>query len=178
MTASTKSGFRAKLVEELKKTGLIFAYLALFFGSFTVYRRMVLAEYDIGYFNYGYSLIEAAVLAKVIVVGSMLGLGERFRDRPLIVPTLYKAACFAVFLLVFSVIEHVVGAWLHGKSTDAGWLDILDQGKWEILTRVLVKSIALLPLFAVWETARVVGERRLYELFFRERPAGERSRPH
>jgi len=177
MTSPAKPGIRAKLVEELKKTGLIFAYLALFLGAFTVYRRLVLAEYQIGYFNYGYCLLEAAVLAKVIVIGDMIGVGERFRDRPLIVPTLYKALCFAVFLLAFSVVEHVVGAWVHGHSAGTALTELMDQGNWEILTRVLVKSLAMLPLFAVWETARVVGESRLYALFFRERPADERSRP-
>ena len=174
MTTSTKPGFRERLIEELKKTGLIFAYLALFLGSFTVYRRLVLDEYQIGSFNFGYAIIEAAVLAKVIVIGSMLGLGERFRDRPLWVPTLYKTACFALLLLVFAILEHVIGGWLHGKSAGAALQELLDQGKWELLTRVLVKGLALVPLFAVWETARVLGESRLFELFFRQRPG---SRP-
>src|SRR5262245_4152127 len=147
MTTASSSKSHSKLVEELKKTALIFAYLALFFGAFTVYRRMVLAEYDIGYFNYGYSLIEAAVLSKVIVIGDMLGLGERFRDRALIVPTLYKAACFSIFLLAFSVLEHIIGAWVHGKGVGAAVDEILDQGKWEILARVMVKCVALVPLF-------------------------------
>ena len=170
MTASARPGFRDRLVAELKKTSLIFAYLALFLGSFTAYRRLVLAEYQIGTFNFGYSVIEAAVLAKVIVVGSMLGLGERFRDRPLVVPTLYKTACFALFLLVFAILEHVIGGWLHGKSAGAALQEVLDQGKWELMTRVLVKCLSLLPLFAVWETARVLGEGRLFELFFRRKP--------
>lgn len=170
MSPGTKPGFRARVVAELKKTGLIFLYLALFLGSFTAYRRLVLAEYQIGSFNFGYSVIEAAVLSKVIVVGSMLGLGERFRDRPLLVPTLYKTACFALFLLVFAILEHVIGGWLHGKSAGAALQEVLAQGKWELMTRVLVKCLALLPLFAVWETARVLGEGRLFELFFRKRP--------
>lgn len=170
MTKSPKPGFRARAIAELKRTAVVFLYLALFLGSFTAYRRLVLAEYQISSFDYGYAVIEAAVLAKVIVIGSMIGLGERFRERPLVVPVLYKALCFSLFLLAFAILEHAVAGWVHGKSAAVALRELADQGKSEILARVLVKLLALLPLFAVWEMGRVMGEGWLYRLFFRDRP--------
>ena len=73
---------------------LVATFLFFFFGSFTTYRRLVLAEYQIGYFEYGWALLKALVLAKVILIGEILHLGERFHDRPLLVSTLWKTLMF------------------------------------------------------------------------------------
>jgi hypothetical protein len=45
------------------------AYLALVFAAFTQYRRFLLAAYDITYTNYWVAVIEALILAKVIMIG-------------------------------------------------------------------------------------------------------------
>jgi len=46
-----------------------------------------LAEYQIAYLHYGVSVVEALVLAKVILIGEALRLGRGLEDKPLIVPT-------------------------------------------------------------------------------------------
>jgi hypothetical protein len=166
-----KQGVRDRVIGELKKTCLIFAYLTLFLGSFSIYRRMLLAEYRVSYFHYGYTILEALVLAKVIVFGSVLRIGERYRDRPLIVPTLYKTLCFAILLLAFSILEHLLTGWWHGKTAAATVQEVLEPGAWEILSQVQVKFLALLPLFAVWEVGRVLGDGKLFALFFTRRAA-------
>jgi len=51
---SKKPELRQRLVHELEKYLLVAAFLFFFFGSFTTYRRLVLAEYQIGYFEYGW----------------------------------------------------------------------------------------------------------------------------
>ncbi len=63
---STKSDWEQEVVHEAIEYWINFIYLAFFFGMFTWYRRFILAEYQISYAHYGVSLIEAAVLAKVI----------------------------------------------------------------------------------------------------------------
>ncbi|MFO0959824.1 MAG: hypothetical protein U0800_20710 [Isosphaeraceae bacterium] len=169
MSTSQDPGRREKVVEELKSTLLIFIYLAVFFGAFTTYRRLVLAEYRIPFFHYGYSLIEAMVLAKVIVLGRFLKLGERYNDRPLVVPTLYKTIWFGGLIGAFSVLEHLITGWIHGESTGEALRKLLDMGAWEILSQALVKFLALLPMFAAGEIDRVLGRGTLFHLFFNGR---------
>ena len=70
----------------------------IFFGVFILYRRLVLAEYEISYYHYGYAFFKALVLAKIVMIGDFLGLARRLRDKPLIVTTLYKAVVFAVWV--------------------------------------------------------------------------------
>jgi hypothetical protein len=160
------TGLRARLIDELKKTLVVFVYLLLFLGAVSTYRRLLLAEYQVNYLHYGYTFAEALVLAKVIVFGSVLRIGERFHDRPLIIPTLYKALCFSILVLAFSILEHLLLGWLRGKATTVVVEEVLAQSIWEILSHALVVLLALLPLFAIWETSRVLGEGKLYELFF------------
>ena len=47
-------------------------YLALVFAAFTQYRRFLLAAHGIVYTNYWVAVIEALILAKVIMIGDVL----------------------------------------------------------------------------------------------------------
>ncbi len=89
-TTNAKPGFKQKVSRETKEFMTIYLYLVLLIGAFNIYRWLLMAEYHVGYFVYGYSLVEALILAKVIIIGEGLGIGERFADRPLILPTRYE----------------------------------------------------------------------------------------
>ena len=56
----------------------------------------------------GLAVIEALILAKVIMIGAVFRLGRGLEQKPLIYPTLYKTAVFTLFLGIFTVIENVV----------------------------------------------------------------------
>jgi hypothetical protein len=69
------------------------------------------------------------------------------------------------------VIEHVIEGLAHRES----WADIahslVSADRDEILARTLVLIVTFIPFFAFWETDRVLGEGRLFELFFHKRAA-------
>jgi hypothetical protein len=164
-----KIGIRGRLAAEAKSMLFVFSYLFFFLFAFTTYRRLLLAKHQIPFFQYGYSLIEAFLLAKIIVFGRFLHIGERFSHRPLIVPTLYKTLCFGLIVLAFSVLERILLGWWHGDDSAAVFESILGQGMWEILARTVMQVTALVPLFVVLETSRVLGPGKLFELFFKRR---------
>lgn len=164
--SSEKTSIKSRLVAETETMMLIFVYLALLLCAFTTYRKLVLAQYQIGYFQYGFSIFEALILAKVVVIGRYLRVGERFAGHPLIVPTLYKTVCFTALVLVFSIVERIVSATIHGRRPGTGIAEIIELGKWEILARTLVLFMAFVPLFAAWEIGALLGEGKLRVLFF------------
>lgn len=88
MKSARASGLRQRALEELRVFSLTALYLWFFLGSFTTYRRLVLAETGVTYLHYGIALIEALVIAKVIPVGRMFGFTRRFDQQPLIVPVI------------------------------------------------------------------------------------------
>jgi hypothetical protein len=92
-------------VREVKKFGTLFLYLALVFSLFTLHQWVVLAGNHISYAFYGASVINALILAKIMLVAEALHFGEQFKDRPLAYPILYKSVAFGLMLVVAYVAE-------------------------------------------------------------------------
>ena len=143
-----RAGMKKKIIHETREMLLIFVYLALFFCSFTTYRRLVSAEFGISYFHYGFALVKALVLAKVIMLGRYVRFARIFDDRPLAFSTLYKVVLFTIFTLVFEVLEHVVGGLLHGKDLVAVYQEFVSTGRDELLPEDLW-SFSLSCLFSL-----------------------------
>src|SRR4030095_13667048 len=105
-----------KLRHELIEYAINVVYLTLVFAAFTQYRRFLLAEYSITYTNYWLALIGALILGQVIMIGSVFHLGRWLEEKPLIVPAIYKALLFCVFVAVFRVVEYAIKGVLHGDG--------------------------------------------------------------
>ena len=161
------AGWKQKLVHEMVEYYLNFVYLAFFLVAFTWYRRLTLAEYNIYFLEYWVPLVEAAVLAKVIMVGDLLGLGRGLEHQPLIVPTFYRAVTFSVWVGIFSVLEKTVRGLLHGQGLAGGFAELANKGRFELLAQCLVMFGAFIPFFAFKELERVIGQDKLRDLFWR-----------
>jgi hypothetical protein len=155
-----------KFLAEMWKFALVALYLFLFFGAFATYRRLILSQYQINYLHYGYSLIEALVLGKVILLGDVFRLGDRFHGKPLIVPTLYRTLIFSLLVLAFTLLEHFVEGFIHGQSVAAVLGEIAAKGGADIAAKILVMFIAFIPMFAIWEISNLFEKGKLFELFF------------
>jgi len=164
-------GLKEKAIEELKVFWIITVYLALFLGAFTSYRRLILAEFGVTYLHYGIALIEALIIAKVILIGQAVGLGKWAESKPLIVSVIYKSVLFGVFVFLFGVLEHVVDGLLHKKDWTSILHGLTDIGLYELLARMIMLIIAFVPFFAFWEIGRVLGPHKLSAIFFSKRAA-------
>lgn len=173
MRAERKAQLKEKAAEELKLYAVISAYLFVFFGAFLAYRRLISHELGASYLRYGFALIEALVIGKVILIGKAMGLGKRVFERPLIVSVLRSSVAYGALVAVFAVLEHVVEGLVHGKSLGASLATFTSEGLDEMLGRALIMFLAFLPLFAFWEVARVVGGQELFRLFFRGESASD-----
>ena len=146
-----------------------FFYLTLMFAAFTQYRRLVLAAHDIIYTDYGIAVIQAAVLAKVIMIGGVFRLGRGLEKKPLLFSALYKTVVFILFIAVFKIIEHMIKGLWKGEGVTQGLADFLGRGSYELLANLLVMFVAFIPFFSFKELGRVLGEDRVWKLFFRRR---------
>jgi hypothetical protein len=160
---------KEKAIEEFKVFWIVALFLAFVFGAFTWYRRLILTEVGVSYFHYGAAVVEALVIAKIILIGQALGLGKRFEDGPLIVAALFKAVLYGILVAIFAVLEHVIGGLIHGKNMAAVWQELLGLGKDEILARTLMVIVTFVPFFAFWEAGRVMGQGKLLAMFFQRR---------
>ena len=166
----TKQGdLKKKIVHEIVEYLLNVCYLAIVFAAFTQYRRLLLDAHDIIYTHYGVAVIEALILAKVIMIGEVVRLGRGLEQKPLIYPTLYKTVVFTLFVAVFTLIEHGVKGLWKGEGFTSGIVDFFGKGSNEILANSLIVFVAFIPFFAIKELGRVVGQDKIRSLFFRGR---------
>jgi hypothetical protein len=164
-----KGNWKKKIFHEMVEYWLNVVYLTLVFAAFTQYRRFILAAHDITYTNYGFAVIEALVLAKVIMIGAVLRLGRGLEDKPLIFPTLYKTAIFTLFVGIFTILENVSKGLWKGTGLTGDLVAFLGKGPNEFIANALVVFVAFIPFFGVKELGRVLGQDKIQALFFRKR---------
>ena len=80
-----KGNWKEQIFHEMVEYWINVCYLTLVFAAFTQYRRFLLAAHDITYTNYWVAVIEALILAKVIMIGDVVRLGRGLEQKPLIV---------------------------------------------------------------------------------------------
>jgi len=156
----------------------MFLYLLVPISLFVLHRALTLKERGIDYEFSGFAIINALILAKVMLVAEGLGLGARFRSRPLIWPILHKSVAFAVLFIIFHDLEDGLKGMLHGK----GFIESIPaMGGGGIVGLLLVGlnlAIALVPFFAFRELSRVMGPGKLQALLFKPREREAEAEPH
>ncbi len=171
MNESAKARWKERILEETVEYLVNVSYLMLFFTLFTWYRRLILAEYGIGYFHYGAAIIEAVVLAKIVTVGGFLKFGRSMEHRSLIFPTLHKTVVFSICVGLVGVLEHAARGLILGQGIKGGLEELIHLGKYELLAKCLVTFCAFIPFFAFRELGRVLGKGKIRELFFKRTEA-------
>jgi hypothetical protein len=122
-----KMRLKEKICHEMAEYWIIVGYLTLMFAAFTQYRRFLLTAYDITYTNYWVAVIEALILAKVIMIGDVVRLGRGLEQKPLIYPTLYKTVVFTLFVGAFTVVEHLIKGLWKGMGLTGGLVEFLEK---------------------------------------------------
>ena len=143
-------------------------YLWLVFGLFVLYKSVILSENHIPFAFHGFALINALALAKVMLVAQELHLADRFKEAPLIYPTLFKSAAFAIVLGCFKALEDGAVGWYHGQPFSESMTSIGGGTRGTLCLTVLL-AVLLIPFFGFTELRRVLGENKLVKLFFNSR---------
>src|SRR5215471_6980838 len=175
MTEDKKTSLKEKAAEELRLMLMITAFLAAVFVSFLTYRRLISRQYGVTSFHYGFALLEALIVAKVILIGKAIGIGGKPTRRALIIGALRDSVIYAILVGIFAILEHVVEGLFHHESLSESLQKMLDQGIYEILGRMLIMFVAFIPFFTLWELNRALGERSLLDLLFRRNEVRARA---
>ena len=153
------------VVREARKFLVIFLYLWVLFGLFALHKSLLLPNAGIIY-GQGFAIVNAFVLAKVMLVADNLHVGENFETRPLIYPVLFRSALFAIILVCFDLIEEVVIGTFRGKTISQS-IDAIGGGTLKgILSIGVIIFVVLIPFFAFREMTKVVGNREMRDLLF------------
>jgi hypothetical protein len=173
-SSTSAEGTRHKRTRDLKQRVLdevisflgIVVYLSVTFGVFALHEAVVSAKDHIDYHFYGFAIVNALILGKVMLVAEDLHFADRFKDRPLIYPILFKAVAFSILFLVFDVVEEVLVGVLKGKTIGESIPSIGGGTPSGVFFVGIILAVALIPFFAFREIGRVIGERELHSLIF------------
>jgi hypothetical protein len=151
-----------RIAEELRSVAITTIYLFVCFCAVLFYRMAVLQKYGIDFAPFGLAAIKALVMAKFIMLGRMTGMGDRYKDKPLIYPVLHQSLLFLVLLIVLSLAEETIKGWFHGQSV----IDVLrDMGGWlQIAATALLLWLVLVPYLGFIRLAQTLGEERLQKI--------------
>lgn len=158
---------KAKLIDEMHLFLLIALFLAFLFCSFVTYRRMILGLPPVNIFSYGYASLQAIIFTKIIMLGKMLGLGQRFPHMCLAAIVLYKSLVFALFTLAFATVEETIHGLLAGHALKDITAVFMNGHSSQLGGRFMVSFAAFVPFFSFLELGQVVGEEKLFCIFFK-----------
>lgn len=165
-----KKSFKEKFKEEFIEYWINVAYLSFYFGVFVTYKRLILAEYEIDFEQYGTAFFNAFVLGKVVSIIGMMKLGTKMENSPLAISTLFKSLIFTFWLAVFNVVEEFISGYFKTDTLD-GAIEYLSHhlGSYEYFAGLLVVFTCFIPFFAFKEMSRVLGLHTIMDLFFKRK---------
>jgi hypothetical protein len=170
--APRKRGLKQRAWDEVVRFAAIVIYLWVMFGTFALHESVVSAKDHINYHFYGFALLNAVVLGKVMLVAEDLHFADWVKDRPLVYPILCKAVSFSILFLVFDVVEEMVVGVIKGMTIGQSIPEIGGGSLSGAIFVAIILSVALIPFFAFREIGRVLGERELRSLLLTDTPGG------
>lgn len=160
------SAIKDRAIEELRHFVVLFLYLWLIFGLFVLNQTVVARQHGLSFLPHGLALINALVLAKVMLVAENLELARWLRTRPALWTIVYESALCSVLFICFHIIEKFAIDLFRGIFTTAGMPAIAGGGWFGLLLVALILFVSLLPFFAFKNLVRAIGAKRMREILF------------
>jgi hypothetical protein len=157
---------RQKIKHELWEMTWLFLYLAFFFCALVAYDLFLLKEYEVDYWNFGFAVLNALVITKVIMIGEYAKLGRMHENKGVFVSALWKALVFGLLVFAFHIVEELVKRMIHGSELAQASRELRSD---QLAGRTIVVLCTFIPLFAFREFRRVMGEEQFHALVFGRR---------
>jgi hypothetical protein len=158
-----------RALHEFKEFAILAVYLYVTLGSVVLMKTAVLHTEGIEFAPWGIALVKAAVLAKFMLLGSAMKIGDRTTTSPLIWPTLHKAFAFLVLLIVMTTIEEAVVGMFHHQSVATSLGELVGPRLEETIAGFVIMLLVLIPFFAFRVLGEALGEGKLPRMFFVDR---------
>jgi hypothetical protein len=164
-----KATLRQRATHEFKEFAILTLFLYITIGAVMIMKTAVLHTEGIEFSPWGIAIVKAAVLAKFMLIGDAMKIGERHSDSPLIWPTLHKAFAFLLLLIIMTLIEEVVVGLIHHRSIAVSLGELAGVRLEETLASFVIMLLVLIPYFAFRVLGEALGEGKLVRMFFFDR---------
>ena len=175
--AISKSTISEKIVDELKEFLAVAAYLFVCFSALAYLKYAILQAQDIAFAPFGFAAAKALICAKFMSIGHAMHLGERYKTRALIWPTLYRSLVFVALLLVLNVLEEIAVGLLHHRAVADSISSVGGGTLQQLIATSFVIFLVLVPFFAFRSLGEVVGRQNLVRVFLHSRNSSATAEP-
>jgi hypothetical protein len=175
--ANAKAPLHQRALHEFQELVFISLYLYIVIGAVILMKAAVLHGAGVSFTPWGIAIVKALVLAKFMLIGRAMNIGERYTTQPLIWPTLHKSFAFLVLLVVLTIIEEVVVGLFHQQSVAASLGELTGAKLYETLAGYIIMLLVLIPYIAWGVLDEALGEGRLSRMFFVDRRWATSSSP-
>jgi hypothetical protein len=157
---------KAKAVEEFRRFVVLFIYLWVLFAMVVLNQGIILREKGIPFTAQGFAIVNALVLAKVMLLFEHFDPGRWLRRRPLIYPILYEAFLLTVLFFIVHILEKIIEGFFHGKTVVESLPSFGGGGLVGLISVAVIMLVALVPFFAFRNLSLLLGPDRLSLLIF------------
>jgi hypothetical protein len=161
----SKATISKRLSDELREFAVIAVYLYICFTAILYLKASILKAHNIEFAPFGFAAVKALICAKFVSVGHIFHVGERFKSRPLIWPTLYKSGAFLVLLIVLNALEEIVVGFIHHRTITESLAEFGGGTLDQLIATSIMGLLILIPFFAFRTLGELVGERNLVRVF-------------
>ena len=165
----SKESFSKRVTDELIEFAVVAVYLCICFSAVLYLKATILKAENIPFEPFGFAAVKALICAKFASIGHIFHVGERFKNLPLIWPTLYRSLAFLLLLLMLNALEEVVVGLMHGRRTADSLAGMGGGSLDQLLATSIVAFLILVPFFAFRVLGEVVGEQNLVRVFLKPR---------
>jgi hypothetical protein len=166
---SAKPTLRQRGARELKELVILTLYFYITLGAVILMKAAVLHDQGVAFVPWGIAAVKALVLAKFMLLGRAMKIGERYTTEPLIWPTLHKTFAFLVLLVVLTILEEIVVGLFHHQSVAASLGELAGAKLYESIAGIIIMLVVLIPYCAFQALNDALGEGKLARMFFVDR---------
>jgi hypothetical protein len=146
---------------ELRSYVIISAYIWVMLNLMHLHEAVLAGTYHFNLISHGWSIVNALILGKVILIAEALHVGERIANRMPAIAVFIKSFLFGAAILVFHLAEHIVTALWHGQPLAVA-LDVFrTEGVYQSVMTAAIVSIALVPYVLIKEIEKRTGQKDL-----------------
>jgi hypothetical protein len=164
-----------KAINTTKRMLVIALYLGTLLSLFSLHRQLIDPDHNL-LSHIGFSFLNGWALAKVILVGQELHVGDSFQTSRVIYKIVLKSAIFAILLYFFRCIEEGALGYFHGNGFIKGIMEagpsLGNAHAMGIILVCIIMFVALIPFFAYFEIEKIVGPYKLRSAIFGKRNDG------
>jgi hypothetical protein len=149
---------RDRLATEAKEFAALALYLFVCFAALYNLKAAVLAEEGIAFAPLAVAAVKAVILAKFVLLGKAMHLGEGVDGGPLAVVVLRRSLLFLLLLTVLSAVEHAVTGLVHGTGALAALRETVSGRAWEVMASSVLLWLVLMPYLGLQHIAARLGD--------------------